>query len=879
MVLLIGLPLFLVAATGTFAFTKDVNATEGIDRTMGSSQALISSAGDASNEGITQSADGRGWGGGPGARSALRFPGTPKRPDTQDVQHMTGGSVLPVSERSRRVQIGDRRVRADVLGIDGRKRPYAGMATLTSGHWPSDAHEVLVSRSGEAHGIPTDGVLTVVDGDGHRTRLTVVGRVETPNAQDLVALPAARTSTWLLERSDPVAWPEVKHLNRYGLAVASREVINHPVQAEADSATRGMDYSPVPPAVWVLLGVGLVIVIALLAGPAFAASGSRHRRALAQLASNGATKRQLRKYVLAQALLLGALAALIAIVLGAVLGAIAAKLYGHWSVTAQAPGPVDLRLGWGLLLFGVAVAASLIAAFVPAVVASRVNLIAVLRGHVSAPKVRVGWPILGLVIAVVGGAVLTATLVGSGIHAQRLSPELMGGTITGTIALFAGTLMTAPWLLTRLGLLARHLPLPFRVAARDVSRQRGRAVATVGAILATVAALTTLSIAFASSDRASSAAYQPSLPVGQGLVTDGVGGLGGVASSVATVRKALPDAELVQLRSVGRPMGDPVETTQRFAAYTAGCTDVAALRAAPRPGGSAACNPVFGTEGPPILAASPEQLGAAYRLSAADVAALRSGHVLVPSGALGSRHSATVRLVIGTKHGTQVRNVHGVTLPVRVSKQRELTMVSQKPETYSTFGNSLTPAALVSTKAAAQIPGGGFTAGLWIRNSGGIPASAQQQIDEHLTGDSYLYVERGYDSVGAWLYWLIGGVFGLLVLVATLTATALSNAESRADSATFASLGAPASLRRKIAAANAAVVGLFGALLGLLVGAVAGIAVSNPVTVVTDPGAHHTITAIPWLQLLVVAIGVPLLAAALAALATRGRVSMTRRVT
>ena len=36
-VLLIGLPLFLISGAGTFAFTKDVNASEGITRTMGSS--------------------------------------------------------------------------------------------------------------------------------------------------------------------------------------------------------------------------------------------------------------------------------------------------------------------------------------------------------------------------------------------------------------------------------------------------------------------------------------------------------------------------------------------------------------------------------------------------------------------------------------------------------------------------------------------------------------------------------------------------------------------------------------------------------------------------------------------------------------------------
>lgn len=80
----------------------------------------------------------------------------------------------------------------------------------------------------------------------------------------------------------------------------------------------------------------------------------------------------------------------------------------------------------------------------------------------------------------------------------------------------------------------------------------------------------------------------------------------------------------------------------------------------------------------------------------------------------------------------------------------------------------------------------------------GRVAAAQQAIDERLGDGAFLYVERGYDTAGFWVFVLIGGVFGLLVLVATLTSTAMSNAESRADSATLASLGAPPSLRQRL---------------------------------------------------------------------------------
>jgi len=873
--LLIGLPLFLVAGGATFGFTVDVNAREGITRTMGNGQALLSFM-SGPGQVVQQSADGQtgGTGDGPGVPEPLYFPGKPAHPGAADIQRVTGGTVLPVTDARVRVRIGDRAIGANVLGIDGRRSAYTGMARLTSGHWPTSESQVLVSRSGAAHGLPTSGTLTLDDGTGHTRDVTVVGRADTPNAEELVALPRGRAGTWILQRSTPVGWSEVRQLNRYGLLVESRQVLDHPAQANADPEAGGLDGgSGVPGTIWVLLGTGLVVIIALLAGPAFASSGARHRRELAQLASNGASKRQLRQFVLAQAVLLGVCSAFVFIVAGALAGGAVATVTGHWMPTKAAPGPLDLRWGWGVLLFAIAVIAALISAFLPAVAASRVNLIAVLRGHVSIQRVHFGWPLLGVAVATAGGAVVIAAFVRTGARAAEVPPALTALLVVGAVALFAGTLMTAPWLLTRLGMLARHLPLAWRIAARDVGRQRGRAVATTGAILATVAALTTLLIGMASSENASRDAYQPSLPAGQGVVSL-MGGKADAASALSVVRHAIPDATVVTLHTVGASGMDPTESRKVFAAYTGGCRDAQALKLSFRGTSTGSCKPSVDLTEAGLLAATPEQAARIFRLSDRDVAALRSGRVLLPAGA----KQSSMRIVAGHKNGKRFVVSGAVTLPVQASTQGVFSIMPPKPDAYSSYGATVEAPALVSTEAARRIPGGNFVRSILVRAPGGISQSAQRAIEERLNNDSYLYVERGYPATGRWVYLLIGGVFGLLVLVATLTSTALSNAESRADTATLASLGAPASLRRRIAGANAALIGLFGALLGLIVGLVAGFAVSHPVTIVSSPNSRHAVTAIPWLELLVVAIGVPLLAAALAALATRGRVPMTRRL-
>ena len=881
--LLVGLPLLVVAIGGTFVLTKEVSAKEGLARTMGTSQAYITqeSGGRRIDE---QSADGASYSS--GDRLARPLPGQSRgaQATASSVARVTGGAVHAVqTDISVNVDVGGRTISALVLGIDGRDRAYRGMATLESGRWPRTADEVLVSRAGVAEGLPASGTLTLVESSGSTTTVRVVGRADTPNAQAIVRLPHGLPTGWLLSQDRPVSWREVLDLNRYGLVVQSRAIVNDPTEANRMGAES--DSSPVPAAVWVLLGTGLVVVIALLAGPAFAASASRHRRALGLLASNGATRRQLRRYLLAQAILLGALSAVVSLLLGIALGTAAVRLYAHWTPQQMAPGPLDIRWKWGLLLVAVAIVASVVAAFIPAVVASRLNLIEVLRGQVSRQRVRAGWPIGGVVLGCLGGMLLTYCVTHSRGVDSGTDPVGVAGVVVGGVALFAGVLMAVPWLLLRISKVAAPLPAPVRIAARDIGRQRGRAVATIGAVLATVAVLTGSSIAYASSDRFDASTYQPQLPSGQGMITVPGATAAHVAHLSARIRQELPRAKVTLLKQVvDNRRSNSGQRQQLSAAYTSGCTPTQALGADPNGSCTSVAGGAFGDS---VVAGTPAQLRSIFRLSDSDVLALTQGKALVQAVNQGSDPAGgTMRFVSGTGivdaqgfTAAQVKVTGSGALPYLYSDQQNFTFARQTGSDIS-YTTGLVPAVLVSTVAAQRLPGGVHPAALMIDNPGGIPRSAEAAIDSVTGGNDQFYVERGYRSDTQWIFLGIVVVFGLLVLIATLISTALSQAESRADSATLASLGAPPRMRRLIVGSNAALVGLVGALLGIVVGAVPGIAVAYPLTTqsLADGTQSAAMISIPWQPLVVVAVAVPLLAGLLAGAVTRGRPPMTRRL-
>jgi putative ABC transport system permease protein len=911
-VLLVGLPVLLISAGLTAFATDDVNPVESLPRVMGQAQAVVS----LSDAGVAAQRVLQGpypMDGGYGtAGPAEREPGVPKRaPWTRErVQRLTGGTVLSTTTTVVRAEVGDRQVHAAALLVDGRQPVTRGMASLTSGRWPRTADEVVVTPEGAAAGLPTSGTITLA-ARGRPTKVTVVGTgtgwaTATAHA-DLVALPAAeeaweapadRPQSFLIARSQPVTWSGVKQLNAHGLLVESRAVFEHPQEAQADP--------DVPPAesesdivvagIVALLVVGILLETVLLAGPAFAVSASRQRRSLALIASNGAPRAQIRRYVLAQAVLLGVFAAVVGAFLGVVAGLLAIRWWAASSHAMNAPGPVDIPV-WEVLGVGAcASVASLAAAYLPARGASRLDLIGVLRGQgVTARPVPRGLPVIGLVLAGIGGAVLAMNIANDGHEA---------GIAIGAIVLVAGALMLIPWLLSCVGRLGRRLPLPLRMATRDVGRQRGRGAPAVAAVMVAVTALTVLAIANTSDQAQARRDYQPQAPMGDGLVHGG--GPGWPSAVAAVVHRQAPALDVTPVRRVGISQWfEPMSTSPDSHLPTS--TTVVRLQKAscavspPGARGKSPVVPGYGSVGRCTALGSDRHdrrasIGVVDLRSARDllhltdsqVDVLARGGILVAPGRE-AVHDEHATVLAGTRRVTEYGQAVGSLRDPRVDRIAAATVSTA---TLDRFGLAGDTGALVTPATAASHHWPTFTDALQLHDPGGPVSSGDEDaITQHLPQNAFLQVERGFQSNLALLYSLLFGVFGTLVLVATLISTALAQAEGRADLGTLAAVGATKRLRRAVAGSQAFVVALVGSLLGLVVGFVPGVALAWPLTVehmgsydpatgnttLADAGAAAPVIDIPWLVLAAVVIGVPVLAALLAAAAIRKSPEVTRR--
>ena len=224
-----------------------------------------------------------------------------------------------------RTTVGDRRVSLDAIALDGRKG-LGDKLRLVSGRWPQGTTQALVTAYGMSRGLPDSGQVTVtVDGTEHTLDVVGVASVHGSWGGEGLVIAEPLGETAGLGRLD-------RHGRRPGhLARGARRSTSTASRSPPPPccATRPRTPSSTPElqgswgneaqqmSLMVALGaVMLLIITALLVGPAFAVSAARQRRTLALAASNGASTAVLRRTVLAQALVLGTASALLGVVLG-----------------------------------------------------------------------------------------------------------------------------------------------------------------------------------------------------------------------------------------------------------------------------------------------------------------------------------------------------------------------------------------------------------------------------------------------------------------------------------------------------------------------------------------------------------------------------------
>jgi putative ABC transport system permease protein len=910
-VAMVGLPVLFLTSGITLMATNDVNLAESVPRVMGSAQARIN---DSGPHRIVQSPDGRFIGpdvaagaaeGAAEGAAVLEVPGYAAGSawNTEKVQKLTGGRVIRSLDANVRVTLGDRRPSMPVLGIDARDPLARGMAELTSGRWARTTSEIVVTEAGVAKGLPAEGRLTASGSDGKPRHLTVVGVAVAQAGNQLpfmVALPDLVLDVagqervnlgFLVGRADPVAWSDVRTLNTYGLQVQSRQVLlDPPPMAQVDpkvAQTMGSNQNALN-LILLIAAVGLFVETTLLAGPAFAVSAARQRRSLALAAANGAEARQLRRYVLGQALVLGVVSAVIAVAAGVLLALLGLAWWkaGHADFVT---GPFEVSWPRVAGVFLCSLLASLVAALLPARGTARLDIVSVLAGRTGDRTVHRGLPVIGLLVMAVSGGIIFWGASGGGEGAKVHAYAVAGG----ALCLVLGALMLIPALLVLVGRLGRRLVLPLRLAARDTARQRARSTPAVAAIMAAVAALTALSVGAASDTRQQEIEYRAQLPMGHGRIWNSAEQGESSVRSLITAQAPELVVSPVGIVQQAEPMqqgmtdvGQPGPRLEVVAAKPPGCSDAAVFGAFGSAGGSPvdpSCSRLGAgaqQKNAQIMVVSLETLAATKAVSDAERHTLRDGGVLVFDPALVD--GGFVDFVTGrTTAGTMDKPTE---MPVVASHQRlPASAIDRKMwRPVLTDGQA---GAWVLPATAAKLGWPVSLSFLEVTSpTGMISEAAESAINDRLGDESSMQVERGFQNGARLILLILFSVAGALVLIASLISTALSLAESQNDMATLAAVGATRHTRRGIAAAQALVVALCGCLLGLLVGLVPGIAITWPLTTqgwnpVTDqPFIQPPIIVIPWLHLVAVCVGVPLLAAGLAWLAVRRHPQMTRRL-
>ena len=788
---------------------------------------------------------------------------------------VTGGTAIPIAEQNIRVRVGDRAVAMQTLAVDG-SLGLGEKARLVSGRWPSDAREVLVTEPGMRKGLPSTGRIEVVTSEGTTsvevtgiaTGLTSWGMV--PHLISREPLPTPRAgevpvSRWLIVGTD-MPYAQVTELGRHGLTVQSAELMAEPVPEEQlPDEIRQMRYSGGGGELLFFVVTGAVIlalVIALLVAPAFAVSAARQRRTLALAASNGATTRQLRHTVLAQALVLGVLSAAVGVAVGIALATGQAWWRARTATDVYVP-LVDVPWVALAALTLCAVAAAVTAALVPARRLGRLDIMGVLKGaNVSPPPSRV--------IPVVGGAVMALSAAGLLIGARQPS----GGDFVvaaAAIGLVVGALSLVPIALVGVGRAAFALPVALRMAARDAARQRARSVPSVAAVLGGVAALTISLVAATSDAREAEATYRPQTVMGEGVLR--VWDVTDLEPAGAMVRATIPGATLIPVPTVGAALWEPGAAEIPFASLASpGCS---LERIAQMDGACPSIGEPFGWSGS-IIAMPAEVIASRLGLSAQDRVAVLEGAAVVRSGDVLSGETAVAS--IGTYAPEPMT---GMPTDLVTSDEIELALIAL-PDTAQTRAGMLgdQAGALVALEVA-QERGWPLAQSAYLVDGGedGVSEAEAERVRERVENADF-YVERGYvDTLGRFLLLLVAAV-SFLLLVVTLTSTALSLSEQRRDDATLAAVGATRGTRRAMAAAQALVTAGIGAVLGLLVGIVPGVTFAYPLTrsVGEDGQQVGPFITVPYAWLAVVVIGVPLVAALVAAAAVRRAPVVTRRV-
>lgn len=411
--------------------------------------------------------------------------------------------------------------------------PTSSRAALVDGALPTRADEVVVSSSyAQITGAATGDVLTLRAApeeypDAPPREVLVTGVLDVGDVPDLGgSLMMFGTDEALSSWVPTVDFYQLRVMAGDGAAdsVATELAALGPdvtvrtgAQAADDRVAVMMGDADALGTVLLTFGAVGLVTAALVIANTFTIVLTQRSQELALLRCVGATRRQLRRSVLIEAGILGAVASAIGVGLGIGFASVAGLVIGDveflgGSGLSLSPSVAALVLPWvvGLVMtWG--------AAFVPSMKATSLPPVAALTAQPGvAPTRRAGLARLGVAAVLFFGG-------GAAVVASALTRSIAIGIVGGVVS-FVGVLMASiilvPAILKVLGVPARGAGVPGRLALGTVMSNPGRAAATSAALIIGVTLITMTSVGAATATRSVVGTIDATAPIDLILTTE-----------------------------------------------------------------------------------------------------------------------------------------------------------------------------------------------------------------------------------------------------------------------------------------------------------------------------------------------------------------------
>lgn len=920
-VAMIALPVLGVTAADVTYRSSTPTAAEELTATMGSADAVFSSAGIGPVQ-VEQLPD---------LRTYDVPPGAPQ-PDSNTAKPVDVPGAFPkgsryVTEQSVPATVTTRHGIANIEIVELRTSDPAvrGKLDLVDGTYPDGKDEVVATErflEAAALGI---GSRTTLRGPGQT--YTITGSVEVhsslgrsalyaePGAvvapwkaaaarDDKVVPPNPSDTKWLVQGAGGagVTWSDVLAANKKGVLALSRQVaLDPPPDSQVPLAARAgpgfPDNSAELSAAVVTVVAMAVLEVVLLAGPAFAVGARRSRRQLGLLGTCGGDRSQVRAVVLAGGAVLGGFGAVAGVAGGLGLTVLFRPMIEGW--TESRFGALEIRFQELLAIALIGFVTGILAALAPAIVAGRQSVLESLTGRRGTRRSSRVLPVVGCVA--LAGGIAVAVVGGTGGDTTLVA----GGSIVAEL----GVLACIPVIVGFLGRLGSRLPLSPRMALRDAARNRGRTAPAVAAVMAAVAG--TVAIATYTTSVTAEHAYDhvPMLTPGTAAL---VSSESGPASSPRPCRSRTESGRQrrpcrlrtrlgrLRLRRLLRGGG-------RLRHARAGQTD----RKGPQLPAPGARGPEAGPRALRRRAQETDELPRVRRRVHPGVLVQlgprqdrRGGHRrahLVREDrrsrggqGTGERHTGAAEPRLregrpghpeGRPHVQQAgqgepeaapgqgQDHHGAV--GRVRRAREVRRHPRGPHDH---------AAEHGGPARTAHPGP-----RQLLHRRAPPTEAEQQALRaafaQVGNSAYLQSEQGPSSRDEDVVLLILALFaGVVTLGAAAITTGLAKADAEADLTTLSAVGAPPGVRRSLSGFQCLVVALTGVLLGTVAGVVPAVSLrlidlrDAMESMRAEPmNSAYTPIVLPWETIGLLALVVPVLAGLLAATFAGKRLTLTRR--